>query len=400
MKLHLNLVTAVTEALCVIFGENRYADKVIESVLKSNRKWGARDRAFIAESTYEMVRWWRLLVEVYGEEPALSTKGLLPLFGVFQLIQGRPLPNWDEFKPLNNPDIQLRYLKAQKTRRIRESVPDWLDELATNQLGEKWETELPYLNEQAPVVLRANTLKTTRSELRRKLADASIETLTSAIAPDALILEHRQNIFSNPLFAQGYFEVQDTGSQAIGQYLDVQPGMRVIDACAGAGGKSLHLAALMQNKGTLISMDIEAWKLDELRKRANRAGVNIVQTKPIESSKTIKRLEDACDRLLLDVPCSGLGVLRRNPDAKWKLSQEFIDKVNQEQSLIINGYSKMVRRGGTLVYATCSILPIENETRVNLFLEQNKDYELLKQAHLSPSQNGCDGFYMAQILRK
>lgn len=400
MKLHLNLVTAVTEALCLIFGEQRYADKVIESVLKSNRKWGARDRAFIAESTYEMVRWWRLLIEVYGTQPELSTKGLLPLFGVYQLIQGVPLPNWDEFKPLHNPDIQQRYNQAQKTRKIRESVPDWLDQLAENQLGEKWNTELPFLNEQAPVVLRANTLKTSRSELRRKLADAGIETLTSSIAQDALILEHRQNVFSHPLFAQGFFEVQDVGSQAIGQFLEVSPGMRVIDACAGAGGKTLHLSALMQNKGTLIAMDVESWKLDELRKRATRAGVSIVQTKPIESSKTIKRLEESCDKLLLDVPCSGLGVLRRNPDAKWKLSQDFIDKVCQEQALIISSYSKMVKRGGSLVYATCSILPIENETRVNMFLEENKDYELLKQQHLSPAKNGCDGFYMAQILRK
>jgi 16S rRNA (cytosine967-C5)-methyltransferase len=173
--------------------------------------------------------------------------------------------------------------------------------------------------------------------------------------------------------------------------------MRVVDACAGAGGKSLHLAALMRNQGTIISLDTEAWKLDELRRRAKRNGVQIIQTRPIESSKTIKRLHGTADRLLLDVPCSGLGTLRRNPDAKWKLTPEFLDNVRATQADILRSYSKILRPGGQLVYATCSILPSENEKQVERFLSENPNFRLLEERKLTPAEHGFDGFYMARI---
>jgi 16S rRNA (cytosine967-C5)-methyltransferase len=153
----------------------------------------------------------------------------------------------------------------------------------------------------------------------------------------------------------------------------------------------------MQNRGSIISLDTEAWKLEELRRRARRAGAGIIQARPIESSKTIKRLHGTADRLLLDVPCSGLGTLRRNPDAKWKLSPKFLDSVRQTQASILRSYSKMLRPGGLMVYATCSILPSENERQVERFLAENPAFQLLEQRHLSPAMHGCDGFYMARI---
>jgi 16S rRNA (cytosine967-C5)-methyltransferase len=176
--------------------------------------------------------------------------------------------------------------------------------------------------------------------------------------------------------------------------------MRVIDACAGAGGKSLHLAALLKNKGRIVALDTVDWKLEELKKRAKRAGAaDIIETRVIESMKSIKRLYDSADRLLLDVPCSGLGVLKRNPDAKWKLSEEFIKEVRQTQSTILNEYSPMVKPGGLMVYSTCSILPSENEKQVETFLNSNQGkFELIEENHLLPSE-GFDGFYMALIRR-
>lgn len=144
-------------------------------------------------------------------------------------------------------------------------------------------------------------------------------------------------------------------------------------------------------------MDTEAWKLAELKKRAKRNGVNIVETRLIESSKTIKRLANSADKLLLDVPCSGLGVLRRNPDAKWKLSEKFLAEVQEKQSQILQQYSQMLKKGGFLVYATCSILPLENEKQVNNFLSQNKNFRLLESKHLLPSEYGFDGFFMALL---
>jgi 16S rRNA (cytosine967-C5)-methyltransferase len=217
--------------------------------------------------------------------------------------------------------------------------------------------------------------------------------------PDALLLEERQNIFTRQQFKDGLFEVQDGGSQLIAPFLQVKPGMRVIDACAGAGGKTLHLAALMQNKGRIIALDTEEWKLDELKKRGRRAGVANVETRLIESSKTIKRLENSADRLLLDVPCSGLGVLKRNPDAKWKMSLDFIEQVKELQQRILADYCSMIKTGGEMVYSTCSLFPSENEKQVETFLKnQPQHFELLEQKTVLPSA-GFDGFYMARLKR-
>ncbi len=194
--------------------------------------------------------------------------------------------------------------------------------------------------------------------------------------------------------------MQDAGSQLIAPFLKAEPGMRVIDACAGAGGKTLHLASIMENKGRIISMDVEQWKLDELQKRAKRAGASIIETRLIDGTKTIKRLENSADRLLLDVPCSGLGVLKRNPDAKWKLSPKAIEEVKVKQAEIISDYSSMLKKGGIMVYATCSILPSENKSQVNKFLDAQKGgFELLEERTVNPSE-GFDGFYIARILKK
>jgi 16S rRNA (cytosine967-C5)-methyltransferase len=212
-----------------------------------------------------------------------------------------------------------------------------------------------------------------------------------------LIVARRQNVFRLKAFLDGDFEVQDAASQAVAPFLNVAPGMRVIDACAGAGGKTLHLAALMKNKGRLIALDVEQWKLDELKKRARRGGISNLETRLIDSPRVIKRLAGTADRLLLDVPCSGLGVLRRNPDAKWKLSDMYLTEVRALQQQILNDYCRMIRPGGQMVYATCSILPTENEKQVTAFLEGKADsFTLTNERRFWPSE-GFDGFYMALI---
>jgi 16S rRNA (cytosine967-C5)-methyltransferase len=164
--------------------------------------------------------------------------------------------------------------------------------------------------------------------------------------PSALRLKQRANLFGTDSYKAGLFEVQDAASQLIAPFLQPEPGMRVIDACAGGGGKALHLAAIMRNKGRILALDVHAWKLAELRKRASRAGVDIIEAREIEGSKTVKRLAQKAERVLLDVPCSGLGVLRRNPDAKWKLSDAEIDRLTALQAEILESYSRMVVPGG------------------------------------------------------
>jgi len=397
LKLHPNLVQAVISALEDIFGDQQYADKVIERVLKSNPRWGARDRAFIAENVYGMVRWYRLLYEIAGGEPQ-EEADWWRLFGVWQILQGNSLPPWQEFKGMDPKTILAAKKKNDKVRAIRESIPAWMDERGHSELEAAWEPILHALNEPAPVTIRVNTLKMTPVALQQLLKAEGVE--TAPLEGVGLRVLERKNLFSTESFRQGYFEVQDYASQQVAPFLGVEPGMRVIDACAGGGGKTLHLAALMQNKGRLIAMDTEAWKLDELKRRARRAGVDILEVRPIDSTKAIKRLENSADRLLLDVPCSGTGVLRRNPDAKWKLDIPFIERVRQAQLEILRSYSRMLKPGGMLAYATCSIFPSENEDQVQRFLtEQNGKFELVRTRHLLPQEFGYDGFFMS-LLRK
>lgn len=392
MKLYANTTNAVVQALQQIFEEKRYADKVIEKVLKLNPKWGARDRRFIAETTYDVVRWYRMLQEV----SRCKHNDYWGLMGAMLLLKHGTLPDWDEFRNINREKVFTREKNLE--RKFRQSIPDWLDELGETELGEKWNEELKALNEEASVVLRTNTLKSSRNNLRQLLKEEKVETVTPEGFPDALILSERQNVYTLKTFKEGLFDVQDAGSQLIAPYLQVEPGMRVVDACAGAGGKTLHLAALMKNKGRLLAMDVEQWKLTELSKRARRAGVTNLEAKLIDSSKVIKRLANSVDRLLLDVPCSGSGVLKRNPDAKWKLDQTFLDEVKVLQEKIITDYSNMLKPGGLMVYATCSIFQSENEKQVAKFLHQNKTFELIGEKRIWPSE-GFDGFYMALIKR-
>ncbi|MBK7409838.1 MAG: RNA methyltransferase [Saprospirales bacterium] len=399
MKLYRNLVQAVVNALQDIFDDNQYADKVIERILKSNPKWGARDRAFIAENTYEVVRWYRLLYEIDGAPPKVEADWWR-LFGIWQLLHEYKLPDWEEFKGLDARAIREKSKKVESVRKINESIPDWLDERAARELEVSWEPVLKALNEPAPVVLRVNTLKMDVLSLQQLLKAEGVETAPLE-GGDALRVMVRKNLFSTQAFKQGYFEVQDFASQQVAPYLQVEPGMRVIDACAGAGGKALHLAALMQNKGRIIAMDTEGWKLEELKRRARRAGIDIIEARPVTSTKVIKRLENSADRLLLDVPCSGLGVLRRNPDAKWKLDLAFIEQVRQTQQEILRSYSRMLKPGGLMVYATCSILPSENEHQVATFLkEQEGKFELVRSQYLLPNEFGYDGFFMALLVKR
>jgi 16S rRNA (cytosine967-C5)-methyltransferase len=391
---HRSTTNAVIEALDEIFGAGRYADKVIERVLKQNPKWGSRDRRYIAETTYNIVRWYRFLKEVSGARD----NDYWTILAAWMRLQGIQLPDWAEFSGIDYSKWSERLDVAKKIRKVRESIPDWMDEVGEKELGTTWDTELHALNEEARVVLRSNTLRIRRTELQKVLEREGVKTEVINIAPDALALKARQNVFQLDAFKEGLFEVQDAGSQLIAPFLKAEPGMRVIDACAGAGGKTLQLAAIMQNKGRILAMDPEAWKLDELKKRARRGGAGNIETRAIESSKTIKRLDKSADRVLLDVPCSGIGVLKRNPDAKWKLSVDFLDRVREMQQHILRDYCTMVKPGGLMVYSTCSLLPSENELQVKAFLESTSEFTLVEEKKVTPS-GGFDGFYMARFQR-
>ena len=408
--LHPLLVRTVAQNLQAIFQENRYADKVIEQALRSNPKAGSRDRAFIAETTYEVLRYYRLYVEILGIDPK-SELDFWQLIGVHLAFKNLELPDWQEFKKLQTREFASKIKHWQRgqqapppkdlPRSIRESIPEWLDEMGTQELPEHWEKTLHWLNRPAQVVLRTNRLRTSPLELQKALQAEKVE---AQILPnsDALVLSVRKNVFQTSIFKKGWFELQDYSSQLVAPLLAPEPGMRVVDACAGGGGKTLHLAALMQNRGSIIALDTHAWKLDELRNRARRAGASNIETRPIESRKTIKRLYGTADRLLLDVPCSGLGILRRNPDAKWKLQPAQIEQLRATQQEILQAYAPITKPGGRMVYATCSILPSENQQQITRFLdsEAGKGFKLLEEKRILPQDDGFDGFYMALLSRE
>jgi 16S rRNA (cytosine967-C5)-methyltransferase len=390
---------AIAEALSAIFQDGFYADKVIERTLKADPRRGSGDRAFIALNIYEIVRWYRLLYTLRGSEPR-SENDWWEIIGIRYIIDGNKLPDWNEFKKLDPELIHQRYRKAKEQRSIVESIPEWLDKLGEKELGDQWAPTLHALNRPAELILRVNTLKGDAKGLVASLQKEEI--LCKIIDDTSVLVTKRKSLFKSAAFQAGLFEVQDYSSQQVAPFLDLTPGMRVIDACAGGGGKTLHVANLLENKGQIIALDTESWKLNELRKRARRNGIHIVDTRPITNSKVIKRLSESADRLLLDVPCSGLGVLRRNPDAKWKISTDFIERIKTVQQDIIQSYSRMVKKDGKLVYATCSVLPSENQDQVQTFLasEQGQSFQLEEQRIILPQDEGYDGFFMARLSKK
>lgn len=378
---------------------------MIESNLKYHKKWGSRDRRFYAESVYEVVRWWRYLWWLKGQSPHDELKSLKELWAVWWLWKNKEVPELfkTEFVDQGLSDKIMEKIKKDKsTIAVRHSFPDWLYNKGLEELGDQWNKTLPYLNKQALVYLRLNTLKTNAQDLVSHLKDEGIEVEKASVSNlvEGFFLKERKNVFSTEAFKKGYFEVQDLSSQVIAPLLDVSPGMRVIDACAGAGGKSLHLASIMKNKGKILALDIHEWKLKELRRRATRNGIDIIEVKLIEGQKTLKRLYESADRLLLDVPCSGVGVLRRNPDAKWKLSIEELQRLNTLQKEILSSYSRLLKPGGKMVYSTCSIFPSENQEQVKEFLSKNTDFSLIDEKTILPQDFNSDGFYAAIIQRK
>ena len=401
MKLHRNLVFATIDSLHLIFNENKQADKVLKNTLKRDKRWGARDRGFIAETTYDIVRWKRLYSKIAEVKEPFNRANLFRLFTVWATLKGIQIPDWPQFENTPTRKIKGKFDEFSKIRKYKESLPDWLDDLGQKELGKKWDKEIHSLNQLADVILRVNTLKTTKEKLQNNLQELEIETENIKGYPQALKLVKRTNVFVTEAFKNGWFEVQDASSQKVAKFLNPKPGTRVVDTCAGAGGKSLHIAALMENKGQVIALDIYENKLKELKRRAKRNGAHNIETRTIDSSKVIKKLIHKADKILIDAPCSGIGVLKRNPDSKWKLQPEFLETIKNTQKEILDSYSRIVKPGGQMVYATCSILPSENEKQVQDFLERKsgKNFKFVKEEKVFPSESGFDGFYMA-LLQK
>jgi len=401
MKLHRNLALGIIEGLQHIFTDKVALRIELSRLLKQNRKWGSRDRRLLGQILLDCIRWKRTYAFL-GEIKENSAHYNWKLLGVWLLLKGEELPNWDELKGLEGLAISLPLDLKTNERKIRHSIPNWLDERAIEIFGEaEWEKEIKALNTTAPLVIRVNDLKTTPEKLI-KILNNKFDIQASIIKgyPSALLLKEHYKVTHLDPYKKGFFEIQDANSQLVAQWADPKPGMKVIDACAGAGGKTLHMAVLMKNKGNIIALDNYAEKLTQLVKRANRNRVNIIQT---HSSKKLEIFElniNKADVVLVDAPCSGLGVLRRNPAAKWHMDLNKIVSLAFIQQKIIKKNAPLVKKGGALVYATCSILKQENEDQIEAFLKtpEGERFSLEKEKTYLAHKTGFDGFYIARLI--
>lgn len=393
VRIHRILAEACVGLLGEVFVEKKVLDRVMAVAFKGNPKWGKRDRGFVAESVWEVVRWRRALAFVADSQ---DPRGLLA--AQWQKL-GWEIPEWWSWQGAGLVQMTAREAGlSDQPRAIRESVPDWLDALGVDELGERWDAELTELNRRARVFLRVNRLQGTREQALAWLESERVEVALVDGLEDALVLPQGKLLPKN-LAQDGRVEIQDAGSQMLVPLMGVEPGMRVVDACCGAGGKTLQLAAEMQNKGEILALDVSTRKLSELKRRVGRAGARNVRAEAWKGD-TLRRRRAWADRVLIDAPCSGLGSLKRQPDLKWRLSEQSLDRVMGLQRSLLGHYGALLKPGGSMLYATCSLLPSENQRQVAEFLEHNPSWKLEQEVVISPAEKGWDGFYAARLLEK
>jgi 16S rRNA (cytosine967-C5)-methyltransferase len=361
------------------------ADEVLAALRRSHPEWDDAAWAATASAVYDVVRYRLLLEGAAGDTDAAK---LLRVWHAWRGLAREPVGA-----------LRARLEELRRDFRVRESMPEWLDRVGREELGEPaWEALVPRLNEPPHLYVRANTLRITRDELARRLQEGGTKAAAVAFAPDALDLALPGSVYRTPEHAGGLMEVQDAASQAVTLRLGAAPGMRVIDGCAGAGGKTLHLAALMGNRGRVLALDTDAERLTVLRRRARRAGASIVEARVVDTTKVVKRRHGSADRLLLDVPCSGLGVLRRNPDARWRLTPDALERLRATQREILRRYAPLVKPGGRMAYVTCSVLPSEGEAQIRQLLDAG-GWVLISEERLGPPREDTDCFYVALLER-
>lgn len=355
------LVEMTTELLGDVLKFEIPADAVVSSFFRRHRTLGPRERHTLAETVYAVVRQ-RLLFQHLAQ----SGSGPLERRLVLLAWQG----NEGFLRGALNPHEQAWLADVQKVdrsslpRKLRHSTPDWISQPLEQSLGaDEFLALAESLNQPAPLDLRVNTLKAKRPEVKQILADAGIEASDTPYSPWGLRIEGKPALNKLDVFTGGGVEVQDEGSQLLALITDAKRGEMVVDFCAGAGGKTLALGAAMRNTGRLYAFDVSGHRLDSLKPRLARSGLSNVYPAQIahERDERIKRLAGKIDRVLVDAPCSGLGTLRRNPDLKWRQSPATLAALRTQQASILRGAARLLKQGGRLVYATCSLMASENE---------------------------------------
>jgi len=393
------------------------ADAVVSRYFREHRELGHADRAFVAETVFAVLRRGRSL-EARCAGKLSDRNRLLAALAVTRGWSQR------ELAPVLKASEE-EWLAAAKAMpeselppAVRCDLPDWLYNALEAQLGaEEVLTLAQALNQPAPLDLRVNTVKTNREAVLARFVEDGIAAVHGPLSPMAVRLREKPALAKHPLFLEGAFEVQDEGSQLLGYLLEPKRGEMVVDFCAGAGGKTLLLGALMKNTGRLYAFDVSDKRLANLKPRLARSGLSNVHPARIEHERDtkVKRLAGKVDRVLVDAPCSGLGTLRRNPDLKWRQSEDSVAELTVKQAAILDAAAKLVRPGGRVVYATCSLLTAENDAIVEAFLVRHPEFTLTSASgvlakqgialdgdflRLLPHQHNTDGFFAAILDKK
>ena len=429
------VMAACLEAYGMVRHEGRLADRSIDQTLRAKQQLYSNERRAVAERVYALLRR-QVLVDVLstrvwqGFDRLRTTAQDMLRFAVSRVVEGETIDavadalslrreDAEAFRKLPQQQQAILTMPPQKRFAIESGVPEFLALRLFKQFGDDALKFSDAMATRAPLTARVNTLKVTREELLQRFRDDKIQAQPTPLSPFGIHIETRTNVYSLDAFRDGQFEVQDEGSQLLGMLVDGPPTL-VIDACAGAGGKTLQIAAQMKNKGELIALDVDAKRLEELKQRARRAGAHNVRVHAIPPTgkpaiDALARWKHAADRVMVDAPCTGTGTWRRKPDARYKLTEASLAEHVERQHELLARFASMVKPGGRLIYGTCSILNEENEAVVSAFLKANSDYTLQPAGQwlpesaarcvtdnalrLYPHLHNTDGFYGAVMVK-
>lgn len=430
------VLQASLEAYGMVRHEGRLSDRALDFTLRRKAHLYSSERRAVSERVYALLRRQRTVDYLLsharkGFEQLQTTRQDVLRLAASRILHGEPTPSVIKDSALTGvdaaalealPDAAAALDSLPRNQRfpVAASLPDFLAQKFRETFGDEAERAMEAMNERAPLTARVNLLKGDRAALQKQLEAEGVESQPTPLSPVGLWLGTRVNAFSLQAFRDGLFEIQDEGSQLLGMIVDAPP-TRVVDACAGAGGKTLQLAAQMKNRGDLFALDIDDTRIEELRKRARRDGVHNVRTQVIPSEgpsadEAIAPLKAKADRVLVDAPCSGTGTYRRKPDARYRLTPEDLAAHVTRQKTLLERFSTLVRPGGRLIYGTCSILREENEAVVEDFLSRHPDFSVRPVSEelgpelagklgsgpylrLAPHLHGTDGFFGAILVR-
>ncbi len=371
------LLEACSELVRLTLKFDHPADATVSRFFRDHRGLGPRERATLAETVYTVLRKKLLFDHLApsGSGPKERRLAILGFYGPGDFLRSAlsdQEKNWlDQCEKVKPDDLMDRH---------RHNLPEWLVQPLKDQLGQEFWPLVESLNLGAGLDLRVNDFKVKRSDVQKELAKAGIKAVPTPFSPWGLRIAGKPALNKNEAFLRGEFEVQDEGSQLLAMLVDAKRGEMVVDFCAGAGGKTLALGASMRSTGRLYAFDTSAHRLDSFKPRMARSGLSNVHPAAIahERDERVKRLSGKIDRVLVDAPCTGMGTLRRNPDLKWRQNLQSVEEMAVKQTSILQSASRLVKSGGRLVYATCSVLPQENESIASAFSSANPDFEPLE----------------------